>query len=322
MNSLDQKALVSVVICAYNAGKFLRPSVESILGQTYGYLDVIVVDDGSTDSSMATIEGLADVRMRIVRQQNLGKPAALNRALELVRGEFYAVHDADDISHPCRIERQFGCLRDHPDTAAVLCGYDLILNGRNVAPKFGHKNHAECRSDIERMSMPGHDPTAMYRVSLVRDLRYDESLPIVEGYDYLIRVGERYPILVLGECLYSYRIHADTVTKRNPGKRQALLENAMDKILERRGMPARAYRAGGQRTISRWTRNRHSDNDIVSHFMVSVVDLRHHGRWRESLDAAATCLQLHPSDPYYYKPAAYAVLPLWLIDAYRARKQH
>jgi hypothetical protein len=236
-----------------------------------------------------------------------------------MRGELFAVHDADDLSHPRRIERQVQCMRQHPDVAAVFCGYDLILNDRNIAPKFGPKDEAQCRQDIQKMQMPGHDPTAMYRVSMVGGLRFDEQLPIVEGLDYVIRVGERFPMRVIGECLYSYRIHWNTVTRRSPATRQEMLRSATQKIYARRALPCDDARLPEVTPRSR-VRNKHLDNDIVSHFMVSMVDLRHAGGWREAAQAAAACVSLHPCDPYYYKPAAYAVLPLPLIDWYRARK--
>jgi glycosyltransferase involved in cell wall biosynthesis len=319
MSNQTERGLVTVIICVYNAGDFLRPSVESILSQTYRNLEVLVVDDGSNDGCLSTIGDLSDPRMRILRQENSGKPAALNHALSELRGEFYAVHDADDLSYPQRIEKQVQCMREHPDTAAVFCGYELILNGHHVAPKFASKDHERCRKDVEKMHMPGHDPTAMYRVSLVNALQYDENLPIVEGYDYVIRAGERFPMWVLGECLYAYRIHWNTVTKRNPTVRQQMLRNAIKKVLERRGLPYDDSKLPEVPCPDR-IKNRHLDNDIVSHFMVSTIDLRHAGKWRTAAYAAVNCLMLHPLDPYYYKPALYVVAPLSLIDWYRARK--
>lgn len=319
MSGRTESGLVTVVICVYNAGHFLRPSVESILRQSYRNLEVLVVDDGSTDGCLTTIEDLSDRRMRILYEENRGKPAALNYALSELSGEFYAVHDADDLSHPRRIEEEVQCMRDHPTAAAVFCGYDLILNGRHVAPTFAPKDEAGCRKDIEGMRMPGHDPTAMYRVSMVKELAYDEELPIVEGYDYVIRVGERFPMRVLGECLYSYRIHWNTVTRRDPTVRQQMLRNATRKVFERRGVPYDDSKSPG---VSRRNRIKNSelDNDIVSHFMASIVELRHAGEWRTAVYAATTCLALHPLDLYYHKPALYTVAPLALIDWYRARK--
>jgi glycosyltransferase involved in cell wall biosynthesis len=318
-NGKVDSSLVTVIICVYNAGEFLRPSIESVLHQTYRNLEVIVVDDGSTDGCLSLIEDLSDPRMRILRQENRGKPAALNSALLETNGEFFAIQDADDLSHPERIEKQVECMREHLDVAAVFCGYELILNGRYVAPIFTHKDADRCRKDIEKLQMPGHDPTAMYRVSMVKQFQFDETLPIVEGYDYVLRVGERFPMQVLGECLYSYRIHWNTVTKRNPSVRQKMLLNAMKKVLERRGLP---YSDSSLPEVSHPARirNKDLDNDIVSHFMASMVDLRHAGKWLSALRTAASCLMLHPFDPYYYKPVTYAVAPISLIDWHRARK--
>ena len=78
--------LVTVVICVYNAGDFLRPAVESVLNQTYTHLEVLIVDDGSTDGCLSTIQDLHDPRIRILRQENRGKPSAMNYALSEMKG--------------------------------------------------------------------------------------------------------------------------------------------------------------------------------------------------------------------------------------------
>lgn len=311
--------LVTVVICVYNAGEYLRPAVASVLGQTYPNLEVLIVDDGSTDGCLSTIEDLKDHRIRVLHQENQGKPAAMNYALSELRGTFYAVHDADDLSFPQRIERQLQCMRDRPELAAVFCGYELILNGKHVAPTFTAKDSAQCRREMAEMRMPAHDPTAMYRVSMVKDLRYDESLRIAEGYDYILRVGEQFPVQVLGECLYSYRINSEALTRQDPILRQQMLRKASIKIFERRGLP---YTEMQLPPISDPTRvtNRDRDNNIVSHFIASTLDLRQTGRRRDAVRAAKTCLELHPLDPYYYKPMFFALTPVGLIDWYRARK--
>ena len=311
--------LVTVVICVYNAGDFLRPSVESVLNQTHKNLEVLVVDDGSTDGCVATIEDLADPRIRILSQQNRGKPAAMNYALSELRGAFYAIQDADDLSASQRIEKQLRSMREHPEIAAVFCGYELILDGRHVAPTCAAKDSAACRRDVERMRMPAHDPTAMYRMAMVNEFRYDEELRIAEGYDYILRVGERFPMLVLGETLYSYRVNSEALTKGNPIRRQQLQRKATKKVFERRGMrydESDLPRVSNRRQI----RNRDLDNNLVSHFMVSTVDQRHRGNWLAAIHDAARCAALHPLDPYYYKPMVYTLAPLGLIDWYRSRR--
>ncbi len=318
MTSTPVPGLVSVIVCVYNAGVFLRPAIESLLAQTYQHLQIIVVDDGSTDDGMASLGDLKDDRIEILTKANGGKPSALNQGLAHARGEFYAVQDADDLSKPTRIATQLACLQRHPSLAAVFCGCELIIDGRHVAPRFAERDIATCRNDIKDAQMPGHDPTAMYRRALVAEFTYDEQLPIVEGYDYIMRVGEVFDMMVVGECLYAYRIHLATVTKSDPTRRCRLLRAAVDKTLRRRGLPYTeadlpAIPAPGSIT------NRQRDNELASHFMVSVVDQRHAGARLAALRTALICAALHPGDPYYYKPLAYCLAPLAAIDYYRGR---
>src|SRR5262245_49494514 len=124
--------LVSVVMPVYNAGAYLRLAVESVLSQTHSNWELLIVDDGSTDGCMSTVEDIRDERIRRLRQVNSGKPTALNRALDVAQGEFYALLDADDISYPRRLERQVACLSSHSDVAGVFCGHDVIIDGRRL----------------------------------------------------------------------------------------------------------------------------------------------------------------------------------------------
>ena len=114
---------------------------------------------------------------------------------------------------------------------------------------------------------------------------------------------------VLGECLYSYRINSEALTRQDPILRQKMLREASIKIFERRGL---SYTEAQLPPISDPDRvtNRDRDNNIVSHFIASTVDLRQAGRWRDAARAAMTCFALHPFDPYYYKPWSSRPLPL------------
>lgn len=299
--------LVSVIICVYNAGQYLRPSIQSILSQTYRNLEVLIIDDGSTDAAMETIRDLTDPRIRWFEHANRGKPATMNRAIELMKGEFYAIHDADDLSHPRRVELQLACMLENPDVAAVYCGHELILNGRRVAPTSRFKDRAACRQDIDSFRMPGHDPTGMYRVSLVKDFRYDPTLFLGEGFDYIMRIGEQHPMMAVGECLYTYRIHLQSITKRNPELREKLVHEVLRRTCARRGLDyMRSFPPAKNR---RRRQNRDFDNNLAANFMDSVVDLRDAGRYAEAFRTGLMCVRLQPTDPHYYKALLYSVLP-------------
>jgi glycosyltransferase involved in cell wall biosynthesis len=266
---------------------------------------------------MLTLSDIDDPRLRRVRQNNGGKPVAMNRALELVRGDFYALLDADDLSHPHRLKRQVACLVDHPAIAGVFCGHELILEDRAIAPTFRAKSMEQCAQEIARGWMPAHDPTAMYRVSLVKDFRYTEDLPIVEGHDYILRVGERFPLMVVGECLYGYRIHPQSVTKKDPARRIRLTQEVLNRMCDRRGVPRPTFEPNRVASDRPWD----ADNDIVSHFTASVADLVNAGRHLDALRVGIASWRLHPMSAYYGKPFVYALLPRPAMRIYHTVKR-
>jgi glycosyltransferase involved in cell wall biosynthesis len=301
--------LVSVILCVRDGGPQLRLAVVSVLQQTWRHLELILVDDGSTDGAVEAVPELGDPRVVVIRQPNAGKPAALNRALVRARGEFYAIQDADDVSAPIRIERQVRCLLANPDAAGVFCGYELILDGVRVAPRSAAKDAAACRRDIERFRMPGHDPTAMYRLAAVRGLRYDEDTPIGEGLDYVLRVGERWPLLVLGECLYAYRIDRRSLTKRDPRRARELVRAVLARACARRGIAA----ADGPPLLREARRARlrpqDRDNNLAAHFIESAVDLCRAGRRGAALRVGLRCVALCPWRLHYWKALVLAAVP-------------
>lgn len=310
--------LVSVVMCVYNAGEFLRASLLSILSQTYKNLEIIIIDDGSTDGCFASVTDLlTDSRVHVRHQQNATRPVALNRALDLVRGDFYAIQDADDISHPTRIEKQVEAMLQCPDLAAVFCGNEIIMDGRLMAPTFAPKNIDHCKQEIAAFRMPAHDPTGMFRMSLIGNFRYQPNLPFVEAVDYILRVGEQHPMLVLGECLYSYRILRSSVTRRDPIAREKSVTKVLRSACSRRGIEY--DRIFAQRRLNR-SKNSVLDNNLAAQFITSVLDQRAIGnRWR-ALRTASECARLHPFDPHYCKALVYAMAPEKVISFIRRRR--
>jgi len=313
------KPLASILMSVYNAGEYLRPSVQSILSQTYSNLEILIINDGSTDGCMYSISDLKDTRVRIISQSNSGKSVALNRALQELSGTFYAIQDADDTSYPHRIERQVQCMLKNPELAAVFTGHDIILDGRHLAPRFAAKNIQQCRRDIEEFRMPAHDPTGMFRISMVRNMRYEPSLRVGQGLDYILRVGEQYPIMVLNECFYSYRIHFKSNTRQDRIRREKKERDVVHRALQRRGLDVNEY-FHPKLVSSAVALHRGQETGVVPHFMESVLDLRRADRDWEALKTAFACLRLHPCEPYYYKPLAYFLAPLALVRYYRSRK--
>jgi glycosyltransferase involved in cell wall biosynthesis len=126
---MGQADLVSVIIPVYNGERFLRPAVESVVEQTYRPLEVIVVNDGSTDSSEQILEEYAG-RIRYFRQENAGRAAARNRGVDEARGEWVAFQDADDLWDPGKLEAQMEVVQ-HEDTV-VDCSMRVIDGAGNL----------------------------------------------------------------------------------------------------------------------------------------------------------------------------------------------
>lgn len=310
--------LVSVVICAHNAGHFLRDAILSIVRQTHRNLEILVIDDGSTDGSIeAARKNIDDPRIRWIAQPHLGKPAALNRALELMTGKYYAIQDADDESFPNRIERQVLCMESNTDLAIAFCGYNLILNNRRVAPIFFDRSRERCRRMIARIRLPQHDPTAMYRCSLVRPFRYANDLRIGQGIDYVMQIGERYPMLVMPECLYTYRVHQGGVTKRDPSERLKYSKEVQRRALLRRGMDPSPLEISPELQPRTQWRNRDYDNNLAARFVESVVSLRGDGKIFQAIRTGIAGAAIQPLDPYYWKALIYSVLPQALVRQLR-----
>lgn len=315
---LGKQPLVSVLMPVYNAGNHLRASVQSILCQTYSNIEIIIVDDGSTDNCIDSIADIRDSRLRLLTQKNSGVAAARNRCLQEMSGAFHVTQDADDISHPDRVCQQVRCLIDHPDLAGVFVGHELIVGDKVVAPRFSSKSPEECRRDINMFMMPAHAPTLMYRTAMVSDIRYEPSLRVAEDIDYVLQVGERHKMMVLGACLYTYRIRLGSTSRVDMDRTEQMVQKVVERACHRRGLDPAAYvRPSRSRSPHLAYRCREA---VVPHFMESVLDLRRAGRWRESLGTAWVCSRLHALDPYYYKPLVYCVTPISLITWYRAMK--
>ena len=300
----------------------LREALMSVLEQTYEKLEVVIVDDGSTDRCIEGIQDIDDRRITIIKQENRGKPAALNRALGLIKGQFYGVQDADDVSYPERIEKQVECMIRRPELAAVYTGNDMIIEaGRRIAPIFQSYNQAEAFDRIRKLEVPALDPTGLFRLSMVQGILYNEKLPGVEGVDYMLRIGESFPIMVIGECLYSYRIRWDSYTRNsNPLARMQRLWDSKKDACIRVGLDPEKY-LGRRPDVNMKLSNRHYDNDLASNFILSVKSCLRHGMRAKAIEAGLACASLRPFDWHYLKALIYSLCSERIISYLRPRKE-
>jgi glycosyltransferase involved in cell wall biosynthesis len=225
----------------FNAERFVAAATESVLAQTSSDFEFIILDDGSTDSSLSILKRYAesDQRIRLVSRPNRGLIDTLNEMISLSKGEFLARMDADDLCHPERFARQVEFLR-HNDEVVVVGSRGLIIDpdGNPLREIPEHLSHEQINSALMTNSLGIIHPAAMMRRAQVLELGgYRAEFKHAEDLDLWLRLGERHRLQNLGEVLVSYRVHADSVSHTHRRAQSEAAWLAVDEARARRGLP-------------------------------------------------------------------------------------
>ena len=217
---------VTVLLPVHNGGPHLAQAVRSILAQSHEQLELLVVDDGSTDGTSDYLASLDDPRVRIVGQSNQGLVRALNHGLALASHELVARMDADDVSAPNRIELQLALLLANPRVAAVGCCYDVIDgDGTTLRREHTAAHPAYLRRQLYFRNVLPHAGMMFRRVAVADVGGYREVGP-AEDYDLWCRLVQRHDVMSLADVLLQYR-HSPTGISVTAGDRQRLCTKAV-----------------------------------------------------------------------------------------------
>ena len=214
--------LVSVVIPVFNGVRFLAAAIESVAAQGYRPLEIIVVDDGSTDGSGSVAAGMAGVRC--LRQENAGPAAARNAGMAVASGEFFAFLDADDLMTPNRLDLQVGYLQDHPEVGCVLGRQELLLEPGVEPPKWATGAAASTEGPAELFGDGmTHSMSIMARRAVFESVgAFDPRFRMGEDLDWLFRVREAgIPMTILGDTAVIRRLHGANATQDPVGYERA-----------------------------------------------------------------------------------------------------
>ena len=210
----NQSPLVSVVIPAFNAAATLAETIASVLNQTFPNIEVIVVDDGSTDETarIAAEFSERDARVCLLQKTNEGVASARNYGIEVAKGEFIAPIDADDLWHPTRVEKHLSKIISSPDVALVYSPFRLIDKENRLissSPRFTIRGHVILRNMA--INFVGNGSGILIRRSVIQEFGgYSVSLRNMElegCEDFLLQlhVASRYRFEVVPEYLIGYR---------------------------------------------------------------------------------------------------------------------
>jgi glycosyltransferase involved in cell wall biosynthesis len=221
---------VSIILPSFNGERFIRSSIESCLNQTYKDIELIIVDDASSDSTPVIIQEFTskDERTKYLRHEvNKKLPMALNTGFSSAKGEFLTWTSDDNLYRPQAIETMLDSLLSTPDVGLVYTDYSVI----DEAGTYIREHHAKESSKLAYGSIIG--PSFLYRREVFEKIGdYATDMLYVEDYDYWLRTARHFRMVPLACNLYSYREHRGSLTAQKHVTIQA-------KILEtkRKNMP-------------------------------------------------------------------------------------
>ena len=317
-SSDQQSPLVSVLMPVCNAMPFLPTALESIQNQTYRNVQIVIVDDGSTDDSARVLDEAAnlDQRITIIRRGNTGLCVALNEALASATGRYVARMDADDWSHPQRLAEQVDFLEAHPKVIAVGTSIRRVDDAdRPICDRLLPDTH----NAIEQLLLSGiagglTHATAMIRREALMRLSgpYRPEYQGAEDLDLFLRLGEIGEMANLPQVRYHVRMHLASATKTDSQRRlYDLKRRIVVEARRRRGLDtANLQLRHGNVDLAPWQQHlQWARQACRSRFPATA---RHH---------AHAAIRLRPQAPQTWANLVMACLPCAVIDiAARCRR--
>lgn len=244
--------LVTVLLPAFNAASTLPQAIDSILSQTFSNLELLIVNDGSTDKTASVLAHYRDPRLRVVHRPHRGIVAALNAGLALARGRWIARMDADDRCSPQRLEIQWRYLQEHPQVDVLGCRVAAFPEERltpGMRRYLTWVNAALTHDDIVRdifIEMPMLHPTLMMRRSALLEVGGYREGPFSEDYDLFLRLyfaGKRFARVP--EVLYFWHYHDHQLSRTHPRYSEAAFRRLKASYLADRLLDGRRFRICG-----------------------------------------------------------------------------
>lgn len=207
MNNTD---LISVIIPTYNRANLIKRSAESVLNQTYKNLELIIVDDGSTDNTKEVIDSLNDNRIVYIKQENQGACAARNKGIDAAKGKYIAFHDSDDAWHLDKLEKQLNALKQH-NADVVFC--KMFVFG-NLRKRIVPQNLKEGFLNKHTLTLGIGTPTILGKRNVFINNKFDIDIPRLQDFEITLRIKQRHSVYCLAEPLIDCCVQQDSITTK------------------------------------------------------------------------------------------------------------
>jgi glycosyltransferase involved in cell wall biosynthesis len=220
---LTNSPLISVLMSVHNGETYLAQAMDSILSQSFSSFEFLVINDASTDDTARILGDYAKRESRICllsNQKNMGLAWSLNRGLEQANGQYIARMDADDISLPLRLEKQFSYMEEHPGVGVIGTAVEIIdAAGQVICQRMYPSDPIVIRWRLA-LENPLCHPTVMIRRSVLQDASYNSNLHTAQDYDLWCRLGLRTSFANLPQPLLRFRKHGANLTYTKGGEQR------------------------------------------------------------------------------------------------------
>lgn len=237
--------LVSIIIPVYNSEKFLKESLESVINQTYKNIEIICVDDGSTDDSLKILEQFSS-DIIIISQENHGLSSAINSGVSKMKGKWFKWFSPDDVMYPNTIESLVNEAKNHSDNTIIYSNWDIIDDSGKILREFHESNYNDLSNfDYNIRLLDGQQinvnttliPSHLFEKIKIRDL--DD--PVAIDYDFFLNCALLLDTKfhLVSKPLVKYRIHSNQLSHKNISKTILYITEIKNEILQQLDEPLR-----------------------------------------------------------------------------------
>ena len=224
--------LISVVIPAYNAQKTITQTIESVLNQTFSDFELIVINDGSQDSTLDIVSSISDSRVQVFSYPNSGPQKSRNRGIEHSSGEYISFLDADDLWTPDKLEAQLKALQENPQAGVAYSWTDYIDESGKLLPQRIYGNFTgDVYVKLLLADFVGNGSNPLIRKqALVEVGGFDELLVAGQDWDMWVRLASKYPFVAVPSVHILYRVSGGSWST-NLARREAGFKRVIEKAI-------------------------------------------------------------------------------------------
>lgn len=206
--------LITVVIPVYNGEKTIRETIQSVFNQSLSDLELLVINDGSTDSTLEVVSQIKDERLKVYTYPNAGLAASRNRGISLAKSEYISFIDADDLWTPDKLESQLKALQENPKAAVVYSWTDWIDESSQSLGKGSHNTqNGEVLAQLLLNDFVANGSNCLIKMQAFREVGgFDETLTAVEDWDMWLRLAERYQFVAVPSPQVLYRVTSNSMS--------------------------------------------------------------------------------------------------------------